>query len=218
MDSGVRLRAGFPLPGRADGARGDALARFGPVEVNQVRLTGTCSLAGLSLVASSLVGPARGVVGTATYELSALPDRAALEAELGPARVQVYGGRGLPHEVAEAWAWSLGEEVGLTLSRYGAPRGEAVAGLFLSCGDARLARPFLPELTAMAPWRTPGRCEDLGVTGLEPCGLSDERLVLSRPGQRRPGPPWRSTASWCWPLATRTASTPSPSGWAPSPA
>lgn len=198
--SRARLREGFPLPARSDGHWGDHLAAFGPVDGHQVHLHGTCELPGLALHGSSLVGPRRGVVSTATYHLHDLPERSLLEAWLGVAGVASRPNRGQAWEVAETWVWRV-DDVGLTVSRYGAPRDGAVAGVFLSCGDERLARPFLPELTADAPWRQPGRIEPLRVRELVPATHSDDALVLARPGLVRPAswaPTgwWRSAGSW----------------------
>ncbi|MEZ4320634.1 MAG: hypothetical protein R3F61_24340 [Myxococcota bacterium] len=194
------LRWGFPVPG-AQVPWGSAMARFGVEGARQLTLDGTVSFAGLELYVPTLVGGTRDLVRVVTYEVRAPPDRAALEAVLGEGRVQVLPNHGQPHQVAEVWTWDCGHDVSFAISVFAAQRGAAIAGVYLTCEDERLARPYVAALTDDAPWRRPGTVEALDVRGLEPCALTDAQLALRRPGLQRPADwaptgLWRSAGSW----------------------
>ncbi|MCB9669052.1 MAG: hypothetical protein H6734_06240 [Alphaproteobacteria bacterium] len=201
MDTATRLRTGFPLPDRQDAPWGTLLSTLGTPRARQVGLPGEVELLGLQLRSTTVVGGGRDVVRTVTWTVDVVPDRDALEADLGPARVQAIPNRGRPHEVAGVWTWTLGEGVELAVSVYAAPREGAGAGVYLSASEERLAGPWLGELDAPAPWRTTGTVEPLGVTGLEPCALGDPEVALRRPGLVRPASwapegLWRSAGWW----------------------
>lgn len=194
------LRWGFPVPG-GQIPWGADMARFGAAGTRTLTLDGTASFAGLDLYAPTLVGGSRDVIRVVMYELRTPPDLVDLEAQLGTAEVQTYANQGLASQVSAVWTWVCGQDVTFAVSIYAALRGAAHAGVFLSCEDARLAEPWVADLTADAPWRAPGSVEPLGVPGVEPCRLTDAELALRRPGLVRPAAwapegLWASAGAW----------------------
>lgn len=158
------------------------------------RAPGVVELGGVALddvtVGSCKRGPVRAVVYRAE-DADGLRD--VLEQALGSSsHVHRPHAAGSSWAVVDLYAWDPVRQVEVSLSVFGAPRDGSRAGLFVRCGDDRLAAPFLPG--PAPPWGARGSSTPLGRSLIER-PLSPAERVLDHPGVFAPAA-WMQPGIW----------------------